>query len=68
MNGIGKLSRAMAIIHKDRSMKVAWDVETHLAVVRLSMKHKRGAMGLPMLQMREILVLKKDVSKEQTED
>lgn len=58
----------MAIIHKDRSMKVAWDVETHLAVVRLSMKHKRGAMGLPMLQMREILVLKKDVSKEQTED
>lgn len=48
-NGIGKPNRAMAIGHKDRSMKVAWNVETYLAVDRLSIKYKRGAIGLSML-------------------
>jgi hypothetical protein len=41
----------MKIGHEDRSMKVAWDVETYLAVDRFSMKHKRCAIGLTMLEM-----------------
>lgn len=49
-DGIGKLNRAMAIGHEDRSMKVAWDVETYLAVDRLSIEYKRDAIGLSMLQ------------------
>jgi hypothetical protein len=44
----------MVIGHKDRSMKVAWDVETYLAVGRVSIKYKRGAIGLSMLQMGEM--------------
>ena len=39
-DGIGKPDKAMKIGHKDRSMKVAWDVETYFAVDRLSMKYK----------------------------
>jgi hypothetical protein len=49
-NGIGKLNKATAVGHKDRSMKVAWDVETYLAVDRLTIKYKRSAIGLSMLQ------------------
>lgn len=49
-NGIGKPDKAMVIGHKDRSMKVAWDVETYLAVVRFSIKYKRGTIGFSMLQ------------------
>ena len=47
----------MTIGHKDRSMKVGWDVETYLAVVRLSKKHKRGAIGLSVLKKMRGLLL-----------
>ena len=59
-NGIGKPNRAMAIGHKNGSMKVAWDVETYLAVGRMSIKYERGAIGLSMLQC----ILRKEVNKE----
>ena len=49
-NGIGKPNKAMEIGHKDRSMEVAWDVETYFAIDGLSIKYKRGAIGLSMLQ------------------
>lgn len=41
----------MVISHKDRSMKTAWDVKTYIAVNRMCIEHKRGAIGLSMLQL-----------------
>lgn len=49
-NGIGKFNKAMEIGHKDRSMKVAWDVEPYIAIDGFSIKYKRGAIELSMLQ------------------
>ena len=40
----------MDVGHKDRSTKVAWDVEMYAAVVRFSMKYERDAIRLSMLQ------------------
>ena len=52
VNGIGKPSKAMVISHKDRAMKIAWDMQTYIAINRLRMEYKRGAIGLSMLQRR----------------
>ena len=48
--GIRKPNRTMEIGHMERTMKVAWDVETYVAVDRSSIKYKRYAIGLSMLQ------------------
>jgi hypothetical protein len=61
VDGIGKPSKAMAISHKDRAMKVAWDMQTYIAINRLRIQYKRGAIGLSMLQMR----LRKECTKAQ---
>ena len=58
-NGIGKPNKAMEIGNKERSMKVAWDLETYVAVDRSSMKYKRGPIGLSMLQWWIVMLRKR---------